>query len=338
MGPAPLCRKQMDLTHGCRRLKLSGMVKTGSVVAILTTGGTIASRRFADGARPDIRGTDLVADSGLRDVEVRVRELLHADSSALLPADQDTIRAGVAAELADPAIAGVVVTHGTDTMEETAMLLDLVHADPRPVIVTGAVRPADSPDADGPANLADAIAAAADPALHGGGVLISMGGELVPARGVAKFDSSHLAPFAAVHPDLARPLLPAVDIAGTRVDLVALYPGADPVLFDWCADAGAAGIVLSATGSGNTHPDVVDAVDRVLGRDLVVVVCSRVPRGEVIAHYGGGGGAVDLVNRGAIISPWLRAPQARIALQVLLAGGAGPAEVATFFATTRPPR
>lgn len=309
------------------------MVTTGAVVSILTTGGTIASRRFADGARPDVRGSDLVADAGPADTAVRVRELLHVDSSALLPADQDMIRSAVAAELADPQVRGVVVTHGTDTMEETAMLLDLMHADPRPVIVTGAVRPADSPDTDGPTNLAAAIAAAAEPHLQGRGVLIAMGGELVPARGAAKFDSSLIAPFATTRTDLARPLLSAVPIAGTRVDLLALYPGVDPALLDWSADAGAAGLVLSATGSGNTHPDVVDAVSRVLGRDLVVVVCSRVPRGEVIAHYGGGGGAVDLVNRGAIMSPWLRAPQARIAVQALLAGGAGHAEVSEFFAT-----
>lgn len=310
------------------------MVTTGAVVSILTTGGTIASRRFADGARPDVRGDDLVAGSAPTDVALRVRELLHVDSSALLPADQDTIRAAVATELADPEVRGVVVTHGTDTMEETAMLLDLMHSDPRPVIVTGAVRPSDSPDADGPANLSAAITAAADPRLHGRGVQIAMGGELVPARGAAKFDSSLVAPFATTRPGLARPILRTVPIAGTRVDLLALYPGVDPTLLDWSADAGAAGLVLSATGSGNTHPDVVDAVTRVLDRDLVVVVCSRVPRGEVIAHYGGGGGAVDLVNRGAIMSPWLRSPQARIALQALLAGGAGPAEVATFFATS----
>jgi L-asparaginase len=111
-----------------------------------------------------------------------------------------------------------------------------------------------------------------------------------------------------------------------------LYPGIDPAILDWSADAGASGLVLAATGSGNTHPRVVDAVAGVIDRGLVVVVCSRVPMGEVVATYGGGGGAVDLVDRGAVISPWLRAPQARIALQALLAGGAEHADVAAFFA------
>ncbi|WP_207841362.1 asparaginase [Williamsia soli] len=309
------------------------MVKTGAVVSVLTTGGTIASRGFAGGARPDVRGDDLVAGIAPPDIALRVREVLHVDSSAILPADQDSIRLAVDVEFADPNVCGVVVTHGTDTMEETAMLLDLMHDDPRPLIMTGAQRPADSPDADGPANLSAAVAAAADAHLRDRGVLIAMSDSLTPARGATKLDSGAPAPFSVVRVDLPRPVIPPTLIAGTRVDLLSLYPGVDPALLDWSADQGAAGIVLAATGSGNTHTDVVDAVARVIDRGVVVVVCSRVPKGPVIAHYGGGGGAVDLVNRGAIISPWLRASQARIALQAVLAGGGNRSEVAEFFAT-----
>jgi L-asparaginase len=160
-----------------------------------------------------------------------------------------------------------------------------------------------------------------------------MGGTLVPARGTAKFDSGADAPFATVRPDLPRPLLTPTPIAGVRVDIVMLYPGIDPSMVTWCADGGAAGMVLVATGSGNTHPQVVDAVADVIGHRLEVVVCSRVMQGEIVATYGGGGGAVDLAARGAVISPWLRGPQARIALQALLAGGAKHGDVAAFFAT-----
>ncbi|PYE15813.1 L-asparaginase [Williamsia limnetica] len=309
------------------------MVNTGAVVSILTTGGTIASRGFAGGARPDVRGDDLVATIAPTDLVLRVREILHVDSSAILPADQDAIRLAVDAEFADPDVCGVVVTHGTDTMEETAMLLDLMHDDPRPLIMTGAQRPADSPDADGPTNLSAAIAAAADDRSRGSGVLIAMGGSLTPARGATKLDSGALAPFAEIHPGLARPVLPRTCIARARVDLLSLYPGVDPELLDWSVSRGADGMVLSATGSGNTHPEVVAAVTRAIDRGVVVVLCSRVPRGHVIAHYGGGGGAVDLVHEGAIISPWLRASQSRIALQVILAGGGGRPEADAFFGT-----
>jgi L-asparaginase len=321
------------LTHSGHSVEANDVVATQPVVSILTTGGTIASHRFADGARPAVSAEDLVAGSAAGDVTLRTRALLHVDSSALLPGDLDDVRSAIDAELRDLAVTGVVLTHGTDTMEETAMVIDLMHADPRPVIMTGAQRPADSPDADGPANLSAAIAAATDPATRGRGVLIAMGGTLVPARGTSKFDSAEAAPFITVRPDLPRPLLAPIPIAGTRVDIVTLYPGIDPAALLWCADAGASGLVLIATGSGNTHPRVVDVVGEVIDRGLVVVVCSRVPRGEVVATYGGGGGAVDLAARGAVISPWLRGPQARIALQALLAGGAGRREVAEFFAT-----
>ncbi|CAM3137567.1 L-asparaginase [Williamsia muralis] len=332
VGPAPLCQKHVELTHSGEAVKAGGVVRTQPLVSILTTGGTIASRRFADGARPALAAEELVAGSAEAGVELRTREVLHLDSSSLLPEDLDAARSAVVAELEDPSVTGVVLTHGTDTMEETAMLIDLMHADPRPVIMTGAQRPADSPDADGPANLSAAIAAAVDPLSRGRGVLIAMGGTLVPARGTAKFDSAADAPFATVRADLPRPLLTPTSIAGTRVDIVMLYPGVDPSIIGWCAGAGASGIVLVATGSGNTHPRVVDAVADAIGRGVVVVVCSRVPRGEIVATYGGGGGAVDLAARGAIISPWLRGPQARMALQALLAGGAGHADVAEFFA------
>jgi L-asparaginase len=89
----------------------------------------------------------------------------------------------VAATLRSPDVAGVVVTHGTDTTEQTAFFLDLFHADPRPVVVTGAQRAADAPDSDGPRNLTDAVTAAAAPATRGLGVLIGFGGQLFPARG-----------------------------------------------------------------------------------------------------------------------------------------------------------
>jgi L-asparaginase len=319
------------LTRTIRPSKLATMATQRTVVSILTTGGTIASRRFADGARPTVSGDELVAAVAPTSVEVRVREITQVDSGALLPADQDAIRRAVASELTDPDVSGVVVTHGTDTMEETAMLLDLMHRDRRPVVLTGAQKPADSPDADGPANLDAAIAAAIDPDLHGRGVLIAMGGALVAARGTGKFDTGAPAPFRQVRGDLPRPLVTATDIASVRVDIIALYPGVDPQTLDRAADAGASAIVLSASGSGNTHPHVVAAAGRVIDRGCPVVVCSRVPLGEVVPLYGGGGGAIDLIGRGAVISPWLRAPQARIAVQAILAGGGGPDDVATFF-------
>jgi L-asparaginase len=306
-------------------------------IALLATGGTIAAHTGPDGARPMVRGSDLVEQSvGAPRVSVRVRDLAAVDSAAFTPADQDAVRRAIADELADPAVTGVVVLHGTDTLEETAMLVDLGHTDPRPVVFTGAQRSNDHPDADGPANLGLAIATAADPAVRGRGTLLAFAGSVMPVRGVIKADTAAPTAFVGPPQPLARIHVAPADIASLRADIVALHPGADPTVLDWYVAQGTRAIVLQANGSGNAHPNVVGAVGRATAAGVVVVVSTRVPFGPVAAVYGGGGGAVDLVAAGAIISPWLRPPQARIAGQALLAAGAGPAEIADFFRRSVP--
>ena len=134
------------------------------LVTVLATGGTIASRTDArGGATAQDAGADLVARLDLpAGVEVRVRDVFRVGGFRMTLDRVHELARAVAAELRDDAVAGVVVTHGTDTTEETAYFLDLFHGDPRPVVVTGAQRAADAPDTDGPRNLADAVTAAAD--------------------------------------------------------------------------------------------------------------------------------------------------------------------------------
>ncbi|SIS20454.1 L-asparaginase [Williamsia sterculiae] len=304
-------------------------------MVVLSTGGTIASTHTAAGAIPTRTGAQLVAESptgipvGVRDV--LARDVLAKDSSALLPVDQLAIAAAVREALIDDVL-GVVVTHGTDTMEETAILLDLTHDDARPVVLTGAQLPADDPDADGPANVAAAIALAADPAHRDRGVVVALGRTVLPARGLFKASTVRGHAFDVVRPDLPRPLLAFDDRADTpRVELLALYPGSDGALVRDAVNRGTTGLVVMTSGSGNTNPDTVAALAAAIGGGVAVVLCSRVPHGQVLATYGGGGGAVDLLAAGAVLSTWLRAPQARIVLQELLSRGAGIADVADFF-------
>ena len=313
-------------------------------ILVLTTGGTIASRDDGTGAKTATApGHELLDSSGaIPGLDVRVRDLLSVDSSALTVADLDTIRVAVAAALAEDVL-GVVLTHGTDTLEETALLLDLVHDDPRPVVLTGAVRAADDEHPDGPGNLRDALAVAASPTARGLGVLVVLGGSAHAARGTRKLHTTALTPFhdprwgavglvtGAGLDVVRRPRRPAPLVAGPltglRVDVVALYPGADATALDAHVAAGARGLVLETTGSGNTHPCVVAAVARHVRAGVVVLVSSRVPAGEVAAVYGGGGGGRDLVDVGAVLVPWLRPGQARVQLLALLAAGATDAEV-----------
>ncbi|WP_139025862.1 asparaginase domain-containing protein [Gordonia neofelifaecis] len=304
---------------------------------MITTGGTAASQTTADGTVPVLHAADLVPET-TADVSVRPIELMVKDSSAMTVRDQFSIVAAIGEALDDPAVTGVVVTHGTDTLEETAYLADVFATDPRPVIFTGAQFAADHPLADGPANIAAAVALAADPDTRGRGVLVALGGRVLGARGVFKTSTTDVAAFDTVHPNLPRPLVSDVlpDGHPARVDLLALYPGVSPGTIASAVAQRAAGIVLSATGSGNTHPDITAEVNLAVQRNVVVVVSTRVPYGEVEPTYGGGGGGVDLVRAGAIFSPWLRAPQARTALIALLSAGADAKAVAAFFAASSP--
>ncbi len=308
------------------------------MIVVLGTGGTIASRADAAGAAVATDGgADLVDRLGLEaGSAVLARDVFVKDSSVLTAADQVLLAREVHATLADPDVTGVVVTHGTDTAEETAFLLDLVHDDDRPVVVTGAQRSADAPDPDGPRNLRDALAVAADPRARGLGAVIVFDGQVYAARGTRKTHT--LRPAAFEQPDGgplgrvvagrfalgSRPLrsapldLDALDLVGVRVDVAAVYPGADAVALRAFADAGATGIVLQATGAGNANPAIARGVADLTARGIVVGLTTRVDGGPVAGIYGGGGGGIDLIAAGAVPLGTLRAGQGRILMLALL--------------------
>ncbi|NSZ65085.1 asparaginase [Agrobacterium tumefaciens] len=297
------------------------------LVAVIATGGTIASRRGADGAStPSLSGEDLLALVPQINARLKPIDLMAKDSSSLTLADMQRISDAVGVELNDPAVTGVVVLHGTDAMEESSLLVHVQHAITKPVVFTGAQFTADHPNADGPSNLAAAIETALDQANAERGVLLSFGGRCLPAWGLYKLSADAADAFRSARPAAhAAALDLTVPLADLRVDIVAIYPGCDAAHIEASLQAGADGIVLAALGSGNANPGIAVAVKRCAERGVPVVVSSRVPEGLLVASYGGGGGGHDLVAAGAIHSSTLRPGQARILLAALIAANS-PAE------------
>ncbi len=308
--------------------------KVNPLVAVIATGGTIASERTASGAsRPSLTGESLLALLPDMPVDLKPIELMAKDSASLTLADMQEISDKVGELLDDAAVGGVVILHGTDAMEETALLVHLQHALTKPVVFTGAQFTADHPKADGPANLAAAVAAAIDPVNGRRGVLVCFGGRLLPAWGLYKHSSDVADAFRQSRPleNPASPrLVPLLD--SVRVDVVAIYPGCDSVHVDASLRADAHGIVLAALGSGNANPRLVEAIRRCASVGVPVVVSSRVPDGLLVSSYGGGGGGHDLADAGAVHSATLRPGQARILLAALVASGAGAEAITQAFA------
>ena len=313
-------------------------------VVVVSTGGTIAMRPDPATGKlvPAVGGEELV--EMLRWPEAPPLELddfasvpsfdMHGDLALSL---SDRVREHCARD----GVAGVVVTHGTDTMEETVYLVDRLLDSDVPVVFTGAQRAADEPDTDGPRNLANAIRVARERTARGRGATIAFAGEVHAAREVRKvhssalraFDSPGYGPIGHVDgervlfrrrpdrsPPLARPSEPL-----PRVDLIRLHAGSDGTLVRASLDAGGRAVVLEGTGRGNANESVLPAVESAVGAGVPVVVCSRCLSGRVEPVYGRGGGK-DLAEAGALFAGDLAGPKARVLLQLALAAGMDVAE------------
>lgn len=312
-------------------------------VAIIFTGGTISMTvdPVAGGAVPTLAGADLLALAPGLDA---IAEIVPIDrgrtpASHFSFADVLAIGGAIDAALRDHRIAGVVVVQGTDTLEETAFAWDLCHADPRPVVVTGAMRNASQPDWDGPANLRAAVRVAAHPAARGAGVVVVLGGRVIAADDVAKRHSSAVDAFAS---RAGRPLggagerrvilrprgprrriLPAPASAGGPVEIVVAALETDGRTLDRAVAAGARGIVVAATGSGNTHPDLLRAAAAAMRAGIPVALASRTGAGPVGPFYAFPGGGATWQRAGILMAGSLTPVQARVALALGLGAGLG---------------
>lgn len=308
-------------------------------VVVVSTGGTIAMRPDPATGKlvPAVSGEELV--EMLRWPEAPPLEL---DEFARVPSFDmhGDLALALADRVADQSrrddVAGVVVTHGTDTMEESVYTIDRLHDSDKPVAFTGAQRAADEPDTDGPRNLRSAIRVAFAGESAGRGAVVVFGGEVHGAREVRKVHTSALEAFASPgygplgHVDGERvtyrrrpdrsPPLPHPHGVLPQVDLIRLHAGSDDRFLRSSLESGSRAIVLEATGRGNANERVLPGVEAAVAAGVPVVVCSRCLAGRVEPVYGRGGGK-DLAEAGAHFAGDLAGPKARVLLQLALAAG-----------------
>lgn len=301
-----------------------------SKIIVITTGGTIACTTGSDGALvPTVSGEALVQPliSRFENFEIEVRELTRLDSANMTFADIDEVVLTVHDALADPDVTGVVVTHGTDSMQETALAVETFHSDSRPVVFTGAQKPFDHPESDGLGNLFEAMIVASDTSARGIGVLIVFCHAVIPVRGCVKWHTTDELAFATNGPEeptRAEPLLPH-PLKDVRIDIIPAFPGAPRDFVDTALAAGTQGLVVEGMGAGNVGREVALALSEALQQGIPVVITTRVPRGDVHGSYGGVGGGATLAAQGAIGSTYFRAGQARVLLAIAVATGTHPA-------------
>ena len=323
------------------------------LVKVLSTGGTIASTYdpVQKGFVPALSGDQLIA--AIPEIKtvarIEVEPISNIGSSDMTPDIWLRLSKRVNEVLADPAVAGVVVTHGTDTMEETAFFLDLTVIGPKPVVLVGAQRAASIKDTDGPRNLMNAIRVGISPEAAGKGAMIVMNGEINAAREVTKTSTLDVGTFKSLEfgklgyagedgvrfyrAPLRRQTIPLA--AGTRlgrVEIVMHYAGADGALIrGLLAQGGLDGLVIAGAGLGHVSGTMYDAVEEVRARSIPVVISTRVYTGRTIPLYATKGSGVSLKKIGCVLADNLSPQKARVLLMLALTRTRDPGEIEKYF-------
>ena len=324
-------------------------IRTRPRIVVLTTGGTIASYPDASGRNRsgELEGEDLMSRVSLpanADIDIEVRSLLQKPSNAISLDDLMLLRQECLALGESPEVTGIVITHGTDTLEETAYFLDITLPGRIPVVITGSQRAPHEPGTDAFRNIADAIQLAASPQARGLGTLVLFNQTLFAARQVRKVNTFQLEGFAApetgplgyidgsrIHlaarPIRPQPLTAALAAKLPRVDILPAYLGAAPDMIDAAIERGSQGLIVDALGRGHVPPTWPRHIAKAVAEGTPVVIVSSCHRGPIETVYEFDGSLCDLVAAGAIPLQDLSARKARLALSVLLASASsGPLE------------
>ena len=320
-------------------------------IVIVTTGGTIAEKADPKTGKavPAVSGEELVkAVPGLEKVaNIGVLNFMNIDSSQMTPEIWLKLSKKVNEIIKRPDIAGVVVTHGTDTMAEGAYFLELtVHSD-KPVVFTGAMKDASDPCPDGPGNILNAVIQASSKEARGWGVTVTLNSYVNGARAVRKTQTTHVQTFKSgekgylgyVYDGKVKRFnnrihnikfsLPA---KLPNVIFFSTYAGDNGDFIRYAVDKGAKGLVIDALGAGNVNEQTCEAILYALSKKVPVVISTRVYYGSVEPAYGDKGGGGMLEKKGAILAGDLMGTKARLLLMLALAEvGNNPEKLKQYF-------
>lgn len=306
-------------------------------VAIVFTGGTISMTidPRIGAAIPTLSGEQIMSMVTNIDklANIKVVNFSEIPGPHMTPEILMRLKAQIEELLADESITGVVVTHGTDSLEETAYFLDLAIENEKPVIVVGAMRSSSELGYDGPSNLAAAVCTAVSEKARDKGVLIVLNNEVNTAFETTKtntlslgtFKSLTYGPLGVIDNDkliIHRNITPRQHIKTSsiepNVDLIKCVLGMDSKLLKFCVDSGSKGIVIEAMGRGNIPPKMVEGVQYAIDRNIPVVIVSRCPAGRVLDTYGYEGAGYALRKMGCIFGGELNGQKARMKLMLAL--------------------
>jgi L-asparaginase len=309
-------------------------------VVLLTTGGTIASKpnkvsgKLASGA---LTGEELVALCNLpKDIEVIVDSVFQKASIHITFEDLVFLKDRIEEYFKDETVSGVVVTHGTDTMEETAYFLDLTINDPRPVVVTGSQRSPEELGSDVYINMRHAIYSACSNDLLNAGTVVVFNERIFAARYVKKEHASNIQGFNAfgfgylgiIDNDrvqvFQKPLKREyyqIKSSIPQVEIIKCYIGADGKFLKAARDAGVTGIVLEGVGRGQVAPKMMEEIEKSIKAGITLVITTSAEEGSVYTTYDYEGSAYDLYKKGVILGSDNDSKKARIKLAVAMASG-----------------
>ena len=316
------------------------------MIGLLFTGGTISMKLdpATGGAVPALTADEILAQvPGLRSIaDVEVEEFSRLPGPHVTPDQMWRLARRATAWLERPDVDGLVITHGTDTIEETAYLLDLVLLSEKPVVLVGAMRTVSDVGWDGPANLLAAVRVAASEAACGRGVMVVMDDHILPAREVRKVHTESSSSFATPEfgplgqvdagqvifrrnpqprPGWRDPAAePGLRVARieTHVALVQAYTGMEPDIINDVVAGRPKGLAMVAFGRGNVPPAIVPAVKQAIDTGVLVTISSRCVAGRVSPRYGYDGGGLQLQKAGAILAGDLSGAKARLLQMVVL--------------------